>query len=696
MMGNARQTKPESTVMIADLTDNKITYSVPGWLAESGLLDGYDGGEVEFSFSNPERSVFKRPKYEEIDKWLPKNFILTQGENKGQFFSFEKTPHLRDLFWAVTQPCVQEIYYSGASQGAMKSTLAFGLSAWFDVFAPRDMLHCYPTQALAERNNQERLQKIYSSPESPKVLRDLRTGNSHDETKEFLRLKTCTHRFGYAGSDDTVRDLSAGFLHIDETDSSKFSGHKKKTNGGRTKTVVNYFVPQARKRVRSYSQYKSIFCSSVSHHEGFIWIGVTQEASMSFWYWACCPYCMTWQPMRWSEERFFAAKKKDGSSPDWREINQGRLGRYKCIDADCVPLGEPGWGDMDRDSAVRLGGWFRYEGDPEDDDNFKERGESLRLCIKKYHPKKISAIFPSWMCALGTPSFSLSETISLYHKSQDKNIPLMDRISAEEDFQKDHCSFPFRMVVAKRPLAQAQALIGELPESIVPGGGKVCALVAGVDTQGGSFFLTVWAIGYGVNPKSWMIYRREVSSKEELTKELSREFYTADGEYVYSGLHGNFFGGIDYLGNRSKEIWEYCCSLENFVLIPIHGSNRPMNKNFYVEQRETWPGSTTPLPAWMQVVSLRINGKYYKDDLYNRSIQPAGSAGQIRFHKMDENDFFLHHWVAETRDKAGFWINQHQKPEHCWDCSYIAACVADYMGLKTIKNPSDELEEVEI
>lgn len=688
MGGVGLRAKNVTAVMIAE---DSFVYPAPGWLVDSGLLDEYDGEEIEFSFSGPERSVFKKPLFEDIVKWLPKNFILTQGESKGQLFSFEKTPHLKDLMWAITQACVQEFYYAGASQGAMKSTLAFGCGAWFDVFAPKDFLHCYPTQALAERNNLERLQKIYSDPAAPKVLRKLRTGNKNDETKEFLRLTASKHYFGYAGSDDTVRDISVGGLHIDETDSSKFSGQKKKTNSGRTKTVVNYFVPQARKRVRSYSQYKAIFCSSVSHHEGFIWIGVTKEVGMLFWYWVRCPYCMTWQPMRWSEERFVVKAKGDGSEPDWREIIQYRLGRYRCVNDGCHPGGEPGWTDQDRDKAVRLGGWFRFEGDPEDDKNFKERGEGLRLCIKKYRPKKIGAIFPAWMCALGTPSFSLSETIALYHKSRDEKLPLMDRISAEEDFQKDHCSFPFRMVVARRPLAEAQALIGDLPEGIVPGNGQVCALVAGVDTQDKEFFLTVWAVGYGINPDMWMIYRRQVNSKEELTKELCREFYTADKEYVYSGLHGNFFGGIDYLGHRSKEVWDYCCTLRaNFLLVPVHGSNRPMNVNLRAERRETWPGSTQPLPKWMQLESLRINGKYYKDYLYNKSIQPPGSSGQIRFHKMDDNDYFLHHWVAESRGKDGFWINEKQKAEHCWDASYIAACVADYMGLKTIKNPMEE------
>ena len=670
-----------------------LEQKIPDWLKESGLLGELDGEEISFSFSKQERSVFNKPKFEEIDEWVPKNFILTQGQYAGQLFSFVKTPHLKDLMWAVSQPCIRELYYCGASQGAMKSTLAFACSTWFDVFFPQNALHCYPTEALAVRNNIERLQKIYSRPEASKVLSELRTGSKNDENKDFFRLNKSIHYFGYAGSDDTVRDLSVGFLHVDETDSSKFSGKKKKVNGGRSKTVVNYFVQQARKRVRSYSNYKAIFCSSVSNHEGFIWVGVTKEASMSFWYWVRCPYCMEWQPMRWSDERFIALDNADGSAPNWRVIAEYRLGRYKCINQSCRQADgeERYWTDQDRDQAVRLGGWFRYEGDPEDDANFRERGEGLRLCVKKYQPRKISAIFPSWMSAMGSSSFSLSETISLYHKSRDKDLPFMDRLAAEQDFQVDHCSFPFRMVVAQRPLAEAQALIGELPQGIVPGGNKVCALVAGVDTQSDHFYITVWAIGYGINPDCWMIYRNKIESKEQLTKELSQEFYTVDKEYVFSGLHGNFFAGIDYLGTRSKEIWEYACGLQQIVLIPIHGSSRQMSKKFVVEQRETWPGSTQPLPSWMQVVSLRINTKYYKDNTYGKSLQEAGSPGCLHFHAMDDNDDFVKQWIAETRGKDGFWYNEKNKDNHYWDCSNIAFCVSDYMGLHTIKLIEEEV-----
>lgn len=660
----------------------------PEWLTDSGLLDSYNGQSVNFSFSKPERSVFRRPAHEDCDIWVEKNFILTQGDYSGQLYSHKKTPHLKDLMWAFTQPCVREFYYAGASQGAMKSTLAYGVSAWLDVYSPQNALHCYPTEPLAIRNNTERLQKIYTSPESPKVLSSLRTGNRHDENKEYFRLTKSVHYFGYAGSDDTVKDLSAGFLHVDETDSAKYSGKLKKVSGGKSKTTVNYFVPQARKRVRTYSSYKALFCSSVSVHDGFIWIGVTKEASMAFWFWPKCPYCMTLQPMRWSKERFIVKKNPDGSEPTWQEISERKLGRYRCInESGCGKL----WTDADRDQAAQLGEWRRFEGDPEDEENFREPGEHIRQCIKKYRPRKIAAIFPAWMCALGADSFSLSETISLYYKSKDKELPFLSRLAAEEDFEKDHRSFPFRMVVATRPLSEAQALIGEnpLPHGIVPGGNRVCALIAGVDTQSDHFYLSVWAFGYGINPETWLVYRKMVYSKEELTNELSQEFYTADKQFVYSRWHGNLFGGIDYLGDRHKEIWEYACSLGGF-LIPTHGSTRIMSKNYAAEQRETWPGTTTPLPSHMQIMSLRVNTIYYKDYIYRKSIQPVDSPGPIHFCDLPEKDDFLQQWVVETRGKDGFWYNTKNKPNHYWDTGCIAFCVADFRGLHTNPIPIQE------
>jgi phage terminase large subunit GpA-like protein len=618
-----------------------------------------------FKISASERAVLRRRKLEKPSAWVEKNFKVPTGPFESGYLSFEITPHLFGMLDAYALPFVTKVAVCAAPQ-TTKTTFGHAALAWSSVFAPGPALHLMPTETAATEMLEERLQRIYK--ESPQ-LRRLLTGRKEDISKYKIRLRTMSHRAAWSGSPTSVAHRSMRYYLADETD--KYQERPSDTEASTLDLV--------KLRTRSYKdRSKGIILSSASTEKGFIWREISTETEAVFVFWSRCPYCGTEQLMEFGPDSFWWPKGEDGHSLDRKEIDAKKLARYICSFQGCKRM----WDDDARDKAQRLnmrGGWRLRTEDG-------SMGEEMFHYLHRVRPASIGFLVPAWISYF----VSLSEVAAAYLKCKDKNLSPEEQFAAYQNFMNAYRSLPWKVELQTKPAEKILEFCDTRPEGMLPGGEQAATLLAAVDTQdNGEFYISLWAIGWGMQNEQWLVLRRKIHSFEDIAQICwGSEYYDGDGqrhtvEHVF----------IDMLGHRTKEVMEFCLQYEGLIT-PIFGSSRDMGSMGYAfSQREYLPGSAQPLPGG-GIRAIRINTKYYKDNMAIKLSLAPDSPGSIHLYATVGDDY-CKQLVSEARDEKGRWQQIGSRPNHYWDNWMAINCMADWLGIKHRIKPDFNQVDVE-
>lgn len=621
-----------------------------------------------FAFSAPERQAFRRRKRVPPSEWAQRNRRITRGELAGRMMDMRITPHLAGILDAAALPFVRQITVCAALQGA-KTTGADTFHAWTSVFAPGPILSVYPDEKTGNENMSENVHAMYE--QSP-ALRPLLTGRKQDKTDSLLRLQTCWWRIAWAGSPIALKNRSIRYLDLQEVDAYTASPSKKETGT----------IELALGRVRAYKNNHKIFItSSPTTVDGNVWRFIAKETQAVFEFWVRCPHCTEEQLMEFSRERFWWPHNDDGTSIDRKEIKARNLARYIC--AHCGAE----WTDHHRNLAIQMGTWrLRLVDDQgatvRDADGLAVPGEEMWRHLRSHRPASIGFIVPSWILYF----VPLSEIVHDFLRSRDKSLAPEERFVAYQNFQNKHRALPWRVEVEDKPLAHILRHRDDRPDGTVPGGGRVAALLFGVDTQDNGFYYLIGAIGWGKINDQWIVRAGFVTTFEALAKVLWEDEYrdAAGNRYVME------FGLQDMMGHRTKEVTDFCLAYNGLVL-PSIGKD-VMTQPYTYTQKEYFPATATPMPGG-GIRAVRVNTKFYKDNMAVKFATTPGDPGSIRLHK-DLGDEFAGHMLAEFRNPSGIWEQIGSRPNHWWDCLCLLNCAADVVGIKYRARP-EELEAEE-
>lgn len=624
-------------------------------------------GRYHFKVSKTEKKVVKRKKRELPSKWVPKNIKVPYGRFENRYFSFDVTPHLYGMLDAFAQAFIRKVTVCAAPQ-TTKTTFGHVACAWLTEFNPGNFLHVYPDEKTGVEILDERIVKLFS--DSPKLKKHL-TGRKDDIAKHKLRLRGSMHRIAWAGSLQSLASRSVKYWVADEVDKYNERPSKKET------TTLN----QLKLRGRTFeSSGKGLVLSSTSTETGFIWVELTKETQAVFVYWSKCPYCGIEQLMDFTKDTFYWPKGEDGHSLDRMEIEAKKLARYICQEPGCQKM----WDDDARNTAQRINmkhGWHLRT------DN-GTKGEEMFAYLRRERPIYIGFIVPSWISYF----VSLSSVASAYLKCKDKNLSPEEQFAAYQDFQNSHRSLPWKIELQAQPVNKILEFCDDRPEGVLPGGEVVASLIGMVDTQdNGEFYMSIIAFGWGFQNDQWLVLRKHIHSFEEIVQYMwNSEYFDADGQrYVVEHV------GIDMLGHRTKEVLEFCIQYEGLIT-PCFGSARLMTQPFAFSQREYLPGSDQPIPGG-GVRAIRMNSKYYKDNIAIKLSQNPGSPGSIRLYRQNEvGEDYCKQLIAEARDEKGKWVQIGSRPNHYGDNLYGANCIADYLGVKTRIKPEFNVEDIEL
>jgi phage terminase large subunit GpA-like protein len=603
----------------------------PSWMEP-----GYKKLTYEFTFTKAERKVFRKHKPIKVSEWAEKNRVLTMSAIPGSWRN-SVTPYLVGIMDAMDYTSVREgsickVPQSGVSEGCHNFV---GKRIDRD---PGPVLYVYPDQMTAKENSQDRVLPMIRSSLK---LREYLTGYQDDESSFRINLQHMPIYFGWGSSAARLANKPIMIGVADEIDKPGFDVKKDDKETSPLKLIEKRFTTFR-------NSYKFWKISTPTVETGNIWIAL-KESEVIFDYWVKCPECSTFQIMIFDQIKWPGGKKAD---PD--EIERKHLAHYECNFCS----GE--WNDSKRDLAVKGGEWRSRT----------ERPLEIFKYLESFNPKKIGFHLPAWV-----PRFiPLSESASAFLKG-------LKDFDAMKDFINAYKAEAYIPRVKDRSEKSIKRLRDpERLSPIVPGGGVVAGLVAGVDTQDNGFWYEIRAIGWGLDMETWGIRSGYLETFEALEQVLwNNRYFDVDGNEYIVGLTVQ-----DAMGHRTSEVYDFC-RLNRGRILPFQGKQR-LNQPFTYSNIEFYPGTKRAIPGGLRLLKADVN--YYKNVLSRLLSVLPGDPGQYHYQE-DITDSWIKQMTVEYINENGLWECPKNKDNHGWDCSVYGLVAADIAGIKYMNKPEE-------
>ncbi|RLB30783.1 MAG: terminase, partial [Deltaproteobacteria bacterium] len=574
-------------------------------------------------FTKPERRVFRRRRKVPVSRWAERHRVVTRGPLESTKWRNATTPYLADIMDASFFPSVQTIIVVAAPQVG-KSAMVDTCVGYVIDRDPGPVLYVYPDRDTAEENAKDRIIPMINT--SPR-LRSYLTGSADDEAAKRINLQHMQIYMAWAHSAIKLGNKSIRYVIFDEVD--KYP----ETAGKREADPIS--LGEARTTTYKYSSRKIWKVSTPTIEDGPIWKAFTQEAQVIFDYHVRCPECgkrqvMEFEQIKWPEDE-----------RDPRKIELLGLAWYECKHCQAR------WDDYMRDMAVAKGEWRTRP--HETSGEAREGNRGLWPYLEAERPLKIAFHIPSWLSHF----VGLAEVAAAFLRS------LTDKTKLK-DFRNKHQALPWLDYTQEREEDKILALRDDRPRGLVPSGGIISCLTAGVDTQDNGFWYEIRAWAYGLAAESWQIREGFVDSFEALARVLFEDsYYDADGnEYrVRFVVH-------DAMGHRTAEVYDFA-RLHRGRMLPFKGEQR-MRQPWAISKLDVYPGTNKPIPGGLRLLRADVN--YYKNHLAHKlEIAPA-DPGAWHLHS-ETTEEWARQMCAEYINDKGLWENPAGRANHAWDCS---------------------------
>lgn len=629
------------------------------WFPEA-LLDAVAGRSVRFSFSPGERKIFRKRKAVLVSDWAERNRRLTDGPMAGRMWQNWVTPWSTDMMNASMLPSVRKVVNCKAVQTGGTSWIYTCLGYAMDRKAGPTLI-VYPDRDRCRKAMSDRVQPMIQ--QSP-VLARLLTGKDDDQASMRVKLINMLIYMGWSGSIASLADFPTMYLVKDEAD--KWQEFPSKDEAGSHDS--------ADKRVTVFPHDSKIFDNSTpSSESGHIWQALLTETQVISNYHVVCPDCGRDQVMI-----FANIKWNGGSTVNRVDMVARKLARYVCC--WCGAL----WDDHRRDLAARAGGWKstptgewpeRFEALKNGDSTaFSDAKDMMPHLKKNTYIQDIGFHTPAWLSHF----VSLSKSVAAFVKGQGRGP---EKKKALRDFSNNYAAEPWIDYESNREKDGILTLREDRPEGLVPGDGRVAALVAGVDTQDDGFFYVIRAFGWGVIQESWKITSGFVRTLEALKEVLFHYTYKDAADFVYP-VH---LAVQDAMGHRTREIYDFARMHPGRVQA-ARGARGRRARPVTMSKIDTYPNSNQMIPGGVILAHVDVNS--YKDGLSSLLMVAPTDPGAFHL-DAGTTDEYANHLCAETVDeKTRLWINPKNRPNHYWDCEVYALVAADILKIKYWPRPS--------
>ena len=617
------------------------------WRLPPSLRKRREDVEIRFRFTRAERKVYRKRKPIRPSQWAERHRPITRGPYKGTIWKNSRAPYLPGIMDAAALPYVRTIIVCAAPQT--------GKSAAVDTFAgyrvdraPGPALYIYPDESTCDENMKDR---IIPMIRQSRRLSGYMTGTADDASSKRITLLHMEISMGWARSASKLGNKTIQDLYFDECDKfPRFAGLTE---------ADPFSLGEA--RTTWYRWTKKVWkVSTPTVEAGPIWQALTKEAAVRFDFEVWCPACGQRQVMEWGQFKW------PDPSPAPEEMEARHLAEYEC--RTCRTR----WNDQVRDMACSKGRWIsRAEDDPETGRKV-EGGIELFAYCDKYRPEKIGFQVPSWISWM----VSLSQAAADFLRGKYDKGKLRHWANA-------HCAQPWLEYAVERKEDRILLLRDTRPASLVPSGGVVSVITAGVDTQDMGFWYEIRAHGWGREQETWQIREGFILEWEALDRILwEDEYMDANGlKYFIRLVVQDAFG----VKARTPQVYDYS-RMHRGRHFPYKGEQQ-MQQPLKWGKIDTYPGTNKPIPGGIQLV--HADTTYYKNLLAAKLEIGPKDPGAWHLHA-ETTEAYARHMCAEYRDPdTQIWQCRSGQPNHLWDCGVMNLVAADILGVKFWKRPEE-------
>ncbi len=599
----------------------QVVLTLPASMRPADMQESYT-----FQPYPAERKVLRTRRRIPCSEWTEKNRVLTMSSLPGRWRN-DVTPYLAGIMDASWHPGVRTIIICKAPQVGMSEAVNNCIGYAIDR-DPAPTMYVYPDEQTARDNSKARVQPMI---ESSPALRQYLTGIQDDVAALQIDMQHMPIYMAWAGSASRLANKPIGRLVLDEVDKYPQAGKREADP-----------ISLAEKRTITYPWDRKIWkLSTPTVESGPIWQAMQAEAQLVYHYWVRCPLCGAWQLMNFDQIKFPEGER------DPEAIEAEHLAWYECEHCDGH------WDDALRDKAVRLGQW-RDTG-----------GVELLASLNAKRPKKIGFHVPSWLSAF----VSLSSVAAAFLKGlKDKN--------KMRDFMNAHKAEPWVDFKVERSEDRLLALRDGRPEGVVPSGGIIAGITAGVDTQDNGWWYEIRAWGYGLDQESWQVRAGYVTTFSALDTVLFEEPITdAEGNSYHVEL-----AVIDSQGHRTSDVYDWARSHRGRAL--AFKGEQKMRMPIDYTQLEYYSGRNGKkriIPGGLQLLRADVN--YFKNRF--SSLLEISPADPGAWHLLEGcTEAWVRMLTAEYVDDSGMWVCPSHKPNHGWDCGVYNLVAAEARRIK--------------
>lgn len=449
-----------------------------------------------------EAQAWKRPEKITVSQWADQyRFLNPITSAEPGRWKTSRTPYLRGIMDAFTDPFVEEITVMAASQVG-KTEGMYNMLGYLIDQDPGPTLMVMPRESDAKSVSYNRVLPML---EDSHALRKHLPAITDDITKLEYHLDRMILYFAGSNSPADLASRPIRFLFLDEVDKyPRFSGREADP------------IKLAAERQKTFWNKKTVKVSTPTTRDGYIFR--EYEKSDRRRYYAPCPHCGKYQVFVFGQIKW---PKKERSS---ERIKNERLAWYECC--HCSKRIE----DYQKNKILLQGKWVP------DGAEIDESGVISGDVIKSKHQG-------FWINSLYSPWLTWSDIASEFMKSKDYIELLMN-------FVNSWLAEVWEEKIEETTVDKIKSLSCDYDEGVVPEG--VLVLTAGVDVQKDHFYYAIR--GWGYYEESWLIRAGRVEYWEDIIEAL---FKTEYKKLTSEETFPVYITCVDS-GYRTDEVYRFC------------------------------------------------------------------------------------------------------------------------------------------
>jgi len=592
---------------------------------------------VEFALPDSVGAILRPPEEILVTEWVERHRVLSDRDvaQPGPF-RYDYTPYWIEPTNALTDPTVGTVTILGPSRcgksEVLKNVLAYSIDR-----RPLPAIYVLEREKDIKEEFSGAIRRMIEC--SPKLASHIRGSNWASD--ESLVLDTMTVLAGQATTPSDFLRRTSGLNLFDEVDNCEAQAKSERL--GSIWTLLLERITTFEHRGKQYG------VTTPTLNDGAAWVAYEQSDRRR--YWCPCPYCGTYQVLRF-ENIVLIPGHEEERNPDI--VENKNLARYRCEHPDCGGL----IANPDKYWMTQRGIWVPacqvIAGRLNVDDPSEVAQSHFRIPLADRFVPKLSGKPPItrnrgyWTDVAISPWRTFSQFLAKFFKTKDNR----------KDFRVFHNTWralPWKETTQSADWSELRKkLVGSHSPSLIPC--RAVQLLAYADVQDNWLWYGIAAFGPG--EECWIVQYGQAESFAEVEKLcLDTPFAYEDNPDLKLTCD---LLGFDSGGHRTYESYDRWRMRPDRILLTKGDDQHTGGEKWRMSLLERRLNGER-MPTGIKL--FRINTGIYKEKLFALYARLGDGAGALHFHRETSDDFLKQ---ATAEEYVRLNNKKRSKPTYGW------------------------------